>query len=80
MGEHVPNESFILFAKRASLKFTLGTDARNQNAAHFNSATRLPRDAADRSRHVCAEAEATGPIRPVLAVLIGMWGVTRATP
>src|SRR6516162_5297460 len=32
---HVPDESFILQAKRASLKFTFVTDARNQNAAHF---------------------------------------------
>jgi histidinol phosphatase-like PHP family hydrolase len=32
---HVPDENFILQAKRASLKFTFGTDARNQNAAHF---------------------------------------------
>jgi histidinol phosphatase-like PHP family hydrolase len=32
---HVPDESFILQAKQASLKFTFGTDARNQNAAHF---------------------------------------------
>jgi histidinol phosphatase-like PHP family hydrolase len=32
---HVPDESFILQAKRAGLKFTFGTDARNQNAAHF---------------------------------------------
>lgn len=32
---HVPDESFILQAKRAGLKFTFGTDSRNQNAAHF---------------------------------------------
>ena len=32
---HVPDESFILKAKRAGLKFTFGTDSRNQNAAHF---------------------------------------------
>jgi histidinol phosphatase-like PHP family hydrolase len=32
---HVPDESFILQAKRAGLRFTFGTDARNQNAAHF---------------------------------------------
>jgi histidinol phosphatase-like PHP family hydrolase len=32
---HVPDESFVLAAKRAGLKFTFGTDARNQNAAHF---------------------------------------------
>jgi len=32
---HVPDEGFILQAKRASLKFTFGTDARNQNAARF---------------------------------------------
>ena len=32
---HVPDENFIMLAKRASLKFTFGTDSRNQNAAHF---------------------------------------------
>jgi len=32
---HVPDDSFILQARRAGLKFTFGTDARNQNAAHF---------------------------------------------
>jgi len=32
---HVPDENFITLAKRANLKFTFGTDARNQNAAHF---------------------------------------------
>jgi len=32
---HVPDESFIAMAKRASLKFTFGTDSRNRNAAHF---------------------------------------------
>ncbi len=32
---HVPDENFILQAKRAGLKFTFGTDSRNQNAAHF---------------------------------------------
>jgi histidinol phosphatase-like PHP family hydrolase len=32
---HVPDEDFIIAAKRAGLKFTFGTDARNQNAAHF---------------------------------------------
>jgi histidinol phosphatase-like PHP family hydrolase len=32
---HVPDENFVLAAKRAGLKFTFGTDARNQNAAHF---------------------------------------------
>jgi hypothetical protein len=32
---HVPDENFIVAAKRAGLKFTFGTDARNQNAAHF---------------------------------------------
>jgi histidinol phosphatase-like PHP family hydrolase len=32
---HVPDENFIVTAKRAGLKFTFGTDARNQNAAHF---------------------------------------------
>jgi len=32
---HVPDESFIMQAKRANLKFTFGTDSRNQNAAHF---------------------------------------------
>jgi histidinol phosphatase-like PHP family hydrolase len=32
---HVPDENFILLAKRATLKFTFGSDSRNQNAAHF---------------------------------------------
>jgi len=32
---HVPDENFITLAKRAGLKFTFGTDSRNQNAAHF---------------------------------------------
>lgn len=33
---HVPDETFIMAAKRAALKFTFGTDSRNpQNAAHF---------------------------------------------
>lgn len=32
---HVPDENFIDEAKRAGLKFTFGTDSRNQNAAHF---------------------------------------------
>ena len=32
---HVPDENFILAAKRAGLKFTFGTDSRNQHAAHF---------------------------------------------
>jgi hypothetical protein len=32
---HVPDENFVAAAKRASLKFTFGTDARNQNAARF---------------------------------------------
>jgi hypothetical protein len=32
---HVPDENFILQGKRAGLKFTFGTDSRNQNAAHF---------------------------------------------
>jgi len=32
---HVPDEDFITLAKRAGLKFTFGTDSRNQNAAHF---------------------------------------------
>lgn len=32
---HVPDETFITLAKRANLKFTFGTDSRNQNAAHF---------------------------------------------
>lgn len=31
----VPDEDFVLDAKRAGLKFTFGTEARNQNAAHF---------------------------------------------
>jgi len=33
---HVPDETFITLAKRAGLKFTFGTDSRNQNAAHFH--------------------------------------------
>ncbi|HEV2399913.1 MAG TPA: hypothetical protein VGS27_23430 [Candidatus Sulfotelmatobacter sp.] len=33
---HVPDEKFIRRAKQAGLKFTFGTDSRNQNAAHFN--------------------------------------------
>jgi histidinol phosphatase-like PHP family hydrolase len=32
---HVPDEAFITQAKRAGLKFTFGTDSRNQNAAHL---------------------------------------------
>jgi hypothetical protein len=32
---HVPDENFINRAKQAGLKFTFGTDSRNQNAAHF---------------------------------------------
>src|SRR5579864_7901195 len=32
---HVPDENFITLAKRAGLKFTFGTDSRNQKAAHF---------------------------------------------
>ena len=32
---HIPDENFIREAKRAGLKFTFGTDSRNQNAAHF---------------------------------------------
>ena len=32
---HVPDEDFVLAAKRAGLKFTFGSDSRNQNAAHF---------------------------------------------
>ena len=32
---HVPDEIFISEAKRAGLKFTFGTDSRNQHAAHF---------------------------------------------
>jgi histidinol phosphatase-like PHP family hydrolase len=32
---HVPDETFIRKAKQAGLKFTFGTDSRNQNAAHF---------------------------------------------
>jgi histidinol phosphatase-like PHP family hydrolase len=32
---HVPDENFIAMAKRAGLKFTFGTDSRNQNATHF---------------------------------------------
>ena len=32
---HVPDETFIRQAKRAGLKFTFGTDSRNDHAAHF---------------------------------------------
>ncbi len=32
---HVPDENFITRAKQAGLKFTFGTDSRNQNATHF---------------------------------------------
>jgi len=32
---HVPDENFIREAKQAGLKFTFGTDSRNQNAAHL---------------------------------------------
>jgi histidinol phosphatase-like PHP family hydrolase len=32
---HVPDETFIVKAKQAGLKFTFGTDSRNQHAAHF---------------------------------------------
>ncbi len=32
---HVPDENFIRKAKQAGLRFTFGTDSRNQNAAHF---------------------------------------------
>ncbi len=32
---HVPDETFITLAKRAGLKFTFGTDSRNDHAAHF---------------------------------------------
>jgi histidinol phosphatase-like PHP family hydrolase len=32
---HVPDEAFITKAKQAGLKFTFGTDSRNQHAAHF---------------------------------------------
>ncbi len=33
---HVPDENFIKRAKKAGLKFTFGTDSRNQNATHFS--------------------------------------------
>lgn len=32
---HVPDETFITRAKRAGLKFTFGTDSRNDHATHF---------------------------------------------
>ena len=32
---HVPDENFIALAKLAGLKFTFGTDSRNDHAAHF---------------------------------------------
>ena len=35
-ASHVPDETFIQLAKQAGLKFTFGTDSRNQNAAHFS--------------------------------------------
>ena len=31
----VPDEKFIMRAKQSGLKFTFGTDSRNQNATHF---------------------------------------------
>lgn len=40
---HVPDENFIREAKRAGLKFTFGTDSRNQNAAHFYYCYRMDR-------------------------------------
>lgn len=33
---HIPDENFINRAKKAGLKFTFGTDSRNQNATHFS--------------------------------------------
>ena len=33
---HVPDENFIKRAKQAGLKFTFGTNSRNQNAARFH--------------------------------------------
>jgi len=47
---HVPDENFITMAKRAGLKFTFGTDSRNQNAAHFYYCYQMA--------HKCALAEA----------------------
>ena len=32
---HVPDETFITRAKKAGLKFTFGTDSRNEHATHF---------------------------------------------
>jgi histidinol phosphatase-like PHP family hydrolase len=32
---HVPDETFIMRAKKAGLKFTFGTDSRNEHATHF---------------------------------------------
>jgi histidinol phosphatase-like PHP family hydrolase len=32
---HVPDETFITKARKANLKFTFGTDSRNEHAAHF---------------------------------------------
>jgi len=32
---HTPHEKFILMAKEAGLKFTFGSDARNQNAGRL---------------------------------------------
>ena len=33
--KRVPNETFITGVKQAGLKFTFGTDSRNQKATHF---------------------------------------------
>jgi hypothetical protein len=36
---------------------TVGTDSRNQNAAHFYYCYQMAQVPADRSRHVCAQEE-----------------------
>ena len=60
---HVPDESFILEAKRAGLKFTFGTDARNQNAAHFYYCYRMAQKCG------LTEADMFVPGRPAASIL-----------
>ena len=38
-----PTNLYIMLAKRAGLKFTFGTDSRNQNAAHFSHCYQMPK-------------------------------------
>jgi histidinol phosphatase-like PHP family hydrolase len=40
-ASHMPDEIFIQLAKQAGLKFSFGTDSRNQNAAHFSYCYRM---------------------------------------